>query len=264
MVNKIAYISLSAKGAGIARILMDKYPGDLYLHESAVGGRGTDLTREFSSVIELTGEIFKNYPALVYIMPTGVVVRAIAGEIASKYSDPAVVVIDVVGRNVISLLSGHEGGANKLAYNLANVIGAEPVVTTTTEAEKTLIAGVGCRRGVSELQVRSALEAAVAEAGYKISDLRLIATAQIKADEDGLIKAAQNMSLPLRIIAHSAIIDCGYEFERSEFVENKTGLPAVAEPCALLGGARCRLIQKKMVRDGVTVALALECCGLSE
>ena len=47
----------------------------------------------------------------------------------------------------MSLLSGHEGGANDLALQIANLVGAEPVITTTTEALKSVIVGVGCRRG---------------------------------------------------------------------------------------------------------------------
>ena len=87
--------------------------------------------------MDLTEQIFASYTGLVYIAPTGVVVRAIAPLLRHKTTDPAVVVVDVGGRWAVSLLSGHEGGANELAVTVANILGAEPVVSTTTEAVKT-------------------------------------------------------------------------------------------------------------------------------
>src|SRR3990172_10953877 len=60
---------------------------------------------------QLVHQIFKQYEGLVFIMAMGIVVRMIAPYVRDKYTDPAIVVIDDVGRFVISALSGHEGGA---------------------------------------------------------------------------------------------------------------------------------------------------------
>ena len=109
---------------------------------------------------------------MVFAVPTGVAVRAIAPLIKHKKEDPAVVVLDVVGRFAISLLSGHEGGANDLALAVGNILGAEPVITTTTEALKTVIVGVGCRRGASAQKIQEAVEAALQETGIDKAEVR--------------------------------------------------------------------------------------------
>ena len=66
-------------------------------------------------------------------MSTGIVVRVIAPLIRSKTQDPAVVVVDDLGKNAVSLLSGHIGGANELTRRIAPIIGATPVITTATD-----------------------------------------------------------------------------------------------------------------------------------
>jgi len=80
-----------------------------------------------------TGRLLKEYSAIVFIMACGIVVRSIAPYIGNKRSDPAVLVMDEKGRFVISLLSGHLGGANRLAAEIARKTGAQPVITTATD-----------------------------------------------------------------------------------------------------------------------------------
>lgn len=78
-------------------------------------------------------EKFAEMDGLIFIGACGIAVRSIAPYVASKKSDPAVLVVDECGRFVISLLSGHLGGANELALKAAKILDAVPVVTTATD-----------------------------------------------------------------------------------------------------------------------------------
>jgi len=73
--------------------------------------------------------------SVVFIGALGICVRSIARLLKDKYSDPAVVCIDSTGRFVIPVVSGHVGGANDLARNIAAILGAEAVVTTQSDNE---------------------------------------------------------------------------------------------------------------------------------
>lgn len=118
--NKCAYIYLTKDSKKMAERLSSEYKkGDIISYKD-----------EFRPN---KGRIFSSYEVFVFIMATGIVIRAIAPYIRSKFEDPAVVVMDEKGKNVISILSGHIGGANKITEDIAKVIGANPVITTATD-----------------------------------------------------------------------------------------------------------------------------------
>jgi cobalt-precorrin 5A hydrolase len=252
---KIALITLSAAGAALVERLAEKLGGTIYLHETLPLSAGA---QHFGSILALTAEIFPRYGGLVYVAPCGVVVRAIAPHLKDKREDPAVVAVDAGGRYAVSLLSGHEGGANDLALQTANILGAETVITTTTEALKTLIVGVGCRRGTPAARIVAAVKQALAAAGARLDQVRLIASADVKADEAGLIVAAQELGLPLRFVSADEIRLTTRVFTPSRLVREKINLPAVAEPTALLAGRRTRLLLPRRTYDGITIAIARE------
>ncbi len=85
---------------------------------------------------DFVGEVFNKFDYIVFIMATGIVVRSIAPYIVSKFSDPAILVMDEKGKNVISLLSGHIGGANSLTHYISSLIDANPVITTATDVNQ--------------------------------------------------------------------------------------------------------------------------------
>ncbi len=221
------------------------------------GGNETRIER-FTKIADLTAALFPLCRGLVYAAPAGVVVRAVAPLIQSKFHDPAVVVLDVGGRWAVSLLSGHEGGANDLAIQVANLLGAEPVITTTTEALKDVIVGIGCRRGTPAEAIVSAVRSTLDEAGVELNEVRFIASADIKAQEAGMHAAAGILGVPIRFVASDEIRASTREFTRSETVRMKVNLPAVAEPAALLAGRRTRLLCRKKTFPGITIALARE------
>ncbi len=250
-------LSASQPTADSRQPTADSRQPDEYLHVDV-----TELPqgRRFERLVDLSREIFGLYQGLIYVAPVGAVVRAIAPLLQHKTIDPAVVVVDVGGRWAVSLLGGHEGGANELAVAVANILGAEPVISTSTEAGKDLIVGVGCRRGVECSAIVGAVRQALAVAGCDLARVRLLASADIKADEAGLVEAARQLGLPLRLIAAEEIRQTIYAFEHSQFVQDKVDLPAVAEPAALLAGRRTRLLVPRQVFPGVTVAIAQENC----
>lgn len=90
------------------------------------------------SLKQLVSEHFKQSECMIFIMATGVVVRTIAPLIVSKMSDPAVLVLDEKAQFVISLLSGHIGGANRYAIQIGALTGANPVITTATDVNQTI------------------------------------------------------------------------------------------------------------------------------
>lgn len=84
---------------------------------------------------DLFGELFAEYEGIVCIMALGIVVRLIAPYLKDKTTDPAIVVMDELGQNVISALSGHLGGANRLTNEIAGLLGNNPVITTATDVQ---------------------------------------------------------------------------------------------------------------------------------
>ena len=85
------------------------------------------------SASDWAGQGFEQADALVFCCASGIAVRAIAPHVKDKRTDPAVLVLDEGGRFVIPLLSGHLGGANALALDLADKLSATPVLTTATD-----------------------------------------------------------------------------------------------------------------------------------
>lgn len=91
---------------------------------------------EERSLTECVGEWFCQVDAIVFFCAAGIAVRSIAPYLVHKAKDPAVVVVDETGSFVISLLSGHAGGANELTEEIAGMLSATPVITTATDREQ--------------------------------------------------------------------------------------------------------------------------------
>lgn len=107
--------------------------GTLYERKGSESGEKAEY---FNRTLALTSDIFTKYEGLLFIMASGIAVRAVAPHVVSKASDPAVLVMDECGKHCISLLSGHLGGANAWAREVAAAAGADPVITTATDVHE--------------------------------------------------------------------------------------------------------------------------------
>ena len=115
MINKITIIAVSEKGKELAERISRHY-------DEVTISRLAEVEKAFSCS-----------DALIFIGALGICVRSIAPYIQDKHTDPAVVCIDTTGKQVISVLSGHVGGANELTLSLARLLSAEPVITTQSD-----------------------------------------------------------------------------------------------------------------------------------
>jgi cobalt-precorrin 5A hydrolase len=191
-------------------------------------------------------------------MAAGIAVRYLEGLIKHKTIDPGVVVIDEACRFAVPILGGHEGGANLLAYRVANLTGAIPVITTATETLKPLVVGIGCRKGADVDQIESAVNEALSTISRSKTEIRQVATVDLKGNEPGIVKWCEQIGVPLRLIPRSLIQDRPWVMQSSPFVHSHFGIEGVCEPCALLATFRGRLILRKMAVKGVAVAIAEE------
>lgn len=253
-VNKIAVVYVNERGLAIAERLQREYPDMAGI--SARERRA--LAMEIISFPAGGGirELFRKYRGLVMIMATGIAVRVIAPCLADKRTDPAVVTVDTSARYAIALVSGHEGGANLLAVRVANTLGAEPVITTGTEAAKRFVVGIGSRKGISEKAVLAAIRRTLAARDISPADVRSLATVELKAKEEGINRAALTLGIPLRIISLARIRSFHGAYTKSARVERLVGVGAVAEPVCQLCCVRPELASPRQVFDGVTVAIA--------
>jgi len=155
--KELAIIALTKHGAEIGRLLKALLPDShLYLPDKFVANELSE--HPFSlPVRSLMEAILGKYRHLVLIMAVGIAVRLTASKVSDKHKDPGVAVVDDSGRFVVSLLSGHIGGANKLARRIASLIGAQPVITTASEARGTISPDILGRSFGWEIEDGSAL-----------------------------------------------------------------------------------------------------------
>ena len=117
---KVAVVGITNRGRETAAQLAAKLPDANYIQAQ----------HGIKSCIE---KLWAEYDGIVCVMAVGIVVRCISGLIDNKYSDPCVVVVDEQCTHVISLLSGHLGGGNRLTELISSTCGAQPVITTASD-----------------------------------------------------------------------------------------------------------------------------------
>lgn len=267
--------------------------------------------------------------ALIYVGAVGIAVRAVAPYLQSKTTDPAVVVVDECARFAIPLVSGHLGGANDLARRVAALCGAEPVITTATDANgifavdewtrcqncallhpqcirsvsgkllagrtvrikteepvaglspqgvepvtedtydvyvgfapqpesvlwlvpRTVVLGVGCRKGTSA----ETLEAAFAAFSLPRQAVCTVASIDLKAEEPGLLAFCNQNGWKLQTYSAEELALVPGNFAASDFVKKTTGVDNVCERAAVLCSEGV-LLRQKTAGAGVTLAAAV-------
>lgn len=168
----LALLAFSARGLAVARRLGEALAASetsvcLASPRRFAGG----IVEGFDSAALWLAEHFGNFEALVFVGSCGLTVRLVAPLLKDKASDPAVVVLDETERYAVSLLSGHLGGANDLAEEVARLTGAEAVITTATD-----------RRGIEAVDLWARRQ------GYRVENKEAIvalSSAQLEGNRPG-------------------------------------------------------------------------------
>lgn len=208
-----AIVAITKHGVELARKLATSFgQADLYYMRKFERGDEQDQHIQLfdGSVRLLLPALFAHYKGLILIISLGAVVRMIAPILQDKKTDPGVVVIDDKGEHVISVLSGHLGGANELTREIAALLDAHPVITTASDVQKTIPVDLFGRRfgwtwesaekltPVSASVVNEERVAVVQESGEKqwwIHDTPMPSTIQLYSSVKEALQAEPQASL---------------------------------------------------------------------
>lgn len=340
----VSIICFTARGGRLAAEIGRRLKG----HTVHLYGKGSweippDLSGIDGSLQDWTGKQFEEDRAILFIGATGIAVRAIAPFVKDKLRDVPVMAADERGEFVISLLSGHVGGANELTLELADCIGARPVITTATDVEgkfaadvfavqnglvienregiawvsarllrgerisllleewepepyrqeelpeglkllppgageadmvisskeeerakgrlrlrpRTLVLGMGCRRGKAYEELERFASSMLECAGKSWEDVYALASIDIKAGEQGLIELARRKRILFLTFSAEELENVSGNLHSSDFVQERVGVDNVCERSALLAaGAGGELVLPRQSESGMTLALA--------
>jgi len=168
---KVSIISFSVSGAGIAKNIYEKFNSEWEINAATTNERAANvLPRLDCRLADWVGKQFVSCDLLIFVGACGIAVRHIAPYLVSKTTDPAVLVIDDTGKNVISLLSGHIGGANEFAIKIASAINANPVITTSSDCNGKIAVDMLAKKNelvITDLKMAKEIESALLD-GEKI------------------------------------------------------------------------------------------------
>ena len=143
--------------------------------------------------VEFYGRCFRQSEALIFIGATGIAVRNIVPHIRDKQTDPAVLCMDELGTFVIPILSGHIGGANQLASEIAQKVGAIPVITTATDIHQKFSVDSWASRNqmiIDDIRIAKQISSTILEQEIPEKEAEALAKrwcAHLKADALGLM-----------------------------------------------------------------------------
>ncbi len=200
---------------------------------------------------------------LLMICATGIAIRVLAPVLVNKSIDPPVVVLDEYGQFAIPLLSGHEGGANDWARDIAQSLSAKLVVTTSNYYLKPVYTvGMGCDRGCPQEDLRALLFKGLQGSGLVLEQVSSISSIDIKADEEGLISLAKSLGKSFHTYNKSELAPMEPLLSvKSNYIFDTVGVYGVAESAALLAaqnetGQSSELVLNKIKSRRSTCAIA--------
>ena len=188
--QKTAIFALTQKGAELAARISARIPGSACLCNYRYALPGMTL---FGHISEVFPSAWRECDSIICIMGCGIAVRMVSPLLEGKTVDPAVVVLDQDGRFAVSLVSGHIGGANELAREVASITGGQAVITTA-----------------SDLQDKPAVDLAAKSAGLRIENSGILSRIQAAIldgeplwifDPDGLLLKHLPADHGLRVIS---------------------------------------------------------------
>ena len=136
--EKTVVLAITKNGIKIGENLKKLFPDWSIFAPLKLSNENTEIVWYSEPTTDKIVELFKNNNALICLFSLGAVIRLIAPHLKDKKTDPAVIVIDDKTNFVISVLSGHIGGANELTEEIAEKLGALPVITTAADVNKTI------------------------------------------------------------------------------------------------------------------------------
>ena len=185
---KIALFAYSRQGCKTARRVLESFKDSevqAYTMERFLEPGFAPIPRPPQSFY---GTLFDWADALIFIGSCGIAVREIAPYVKSKLTDPAVIAVDELARFAVPLLSGHIGGANALAMELADLLGATPVITTATDINRKFsVDAWAARQGlyIASLSAAKHISARILEAPVPICSDFPIVTALPEGTAEG-------------------------------------------------------------------------------
>ena len=193
--EKVSVLAITKNGINIGEELKELFPNwDIFV-PSKLSNENKSITWYSEPTSDKIIELFKNSNALICLFSLGAVIRLIAPYLKDKKTDPAVIVIDDKTNFVISVLSGHIGGANELTQEISEKLNALPVITTAADVNKTI-----------------AVDLVGREFGWKIDDettVTKISAHMVNAEPIGVFQQTGNKKwykkLPKNVIIYNSL-----------------------------------------------------------
>lgn len=211
--------------------------------QSLIGGKHIIKSKSDIDIRQLIGNKWRELNSIIFISSTGIAVRFIKDYIVSKDVDPAIVVIDDMGKNVISLLSGHLGGANEITEFLGEKLNANPVITTATD-----------NRGIESVDIYSRKHNLEIE---NIQDIKLISMKMLQGEKIGFYSDINLPTIGYENIVKLESLEKLEEIQGLIIITNKKikdiSIPnIVLRPKNLVVGIGCRKgMEGKKITDAI-------------